>query len=227
MPEELPEPYDFFVHEENLLGNPLGVATMYYPGAGLDWEPINLMMSATANRTRPLSLLQVIYVDYAPFFTREEVTNFVERTLRYELGLEAYESRELSPSDFRVRGLQDFFPPEGAFFRPEDQDPEFFGMRWNLREPRISFTYLKAEAIYTYQILRKNKIIPDLIVLQDHGFGGGWTDFGGHHSLLFQASKLSLPKYLYAWPGYVQVTNAYAGRGQMHQFERALFRRRR
>jgi hypothetical protein len=23
MPEELPEPYDFFFHEENLLGNPV------------------------------------------------------------------------------------------------------------------------------------------------------------------------------------------------------------
>jgi len=233
MPEELLHPYQYFANELNSLGNPVGVATMYYPGAGLDWEPLNVGLSALNNSNRRPSLLQVIYVDYEPSIKHEDVTRFAERTLRIELGLEVLDRQDLNFADFNERSAESFFPAAtetvpACLECSGDQD--FFGMRWLYRDARLSFIYLKTEAISTYKILLKNKIYPDLVVLQDHGWGGGWTPFSGSQSLLLAASKRHMPKYLYVasngdpWPGYLKVSSAYAGRGQMHDHDRALYR---
>lgn len=233
MPEELLHPYQYFANELNSIGNPVGVATMYYPGAGLDWESINVVLSALNNSNRRPSLLQVIYVDYDPSIKQGDVTAFAERTLRMELGLEVSDRQDLNFADFKERSAESFFPTAkeavpACLECSGDQD--FFGMRWLYRDARLSFTYLKTEAIFTYKILLKNKVFPDLVVLQDHGWGGGWTPFSGPESLLLAASKRHMPKYLYVasngkpWPDYLKVSSAYAGRGQMHDHDRTLYR---
>ena len=75
------------------------------------------------------------------------------------------------------------------------------------------------------------------MVLQDHGFGGGWAVFGGENSPLYRVMKNNLPTYILLepggntdiWPGYIQVTKPYApgikNANAMHMNKRALYKR--
>lgn len=67
------------------------------------------------------------------------------------------------------------------------------------------------------------------IVLQDHGFGGNWTNFGGD-SLLWKRAAARPPRWLLvaddtqAWSGYERVSSPDTG--GMHANDRSLFQRR-
>jgi len=68
------------------------------------------------------------------------------------------------------------------------------------------------------------------ILLQDHGFGLNWTQFGGPESHLYEmAQRGTLPDYLVVaentevWPGYERDRSIGPGGSAMHM--RALFRR--
>lgn len=203
--------------------------TLFYPGGGTDDGPL-----ALACRTAPVA--HVIYADYG--LSRRDVEAFLRR--RPFLGVKSMRSvgpgvlgaeswDEYWATDLRARN---FSGPERAFgigcgthHRGLEREEEFIA-----RE--VSFLYLATEAVGTYARLLASQAdnVPDFVVLQDHGFGGNWTHFGGENELWQAAAeRLAFPRFLLVaentrpWPGYEQVTGYEPTPGQMHSFGRALF----
>ncbi len=99
------------------------------------------------------------------------------------------------------------------------------------QQPRFALLYVGYEAIAAYHALfcLKGSKPPYAILLQDHGLGGGWTEFGGKGSLLLRTARQSgLPRWLLvarnttAWPGYELVSGP--DRGGLHNTPRSLYR---
>jgi hypothetical protein len=99
--------------------------------------------------------------------------------------------------------------------------PQFHGAVWAILErdhrlddshgpKRFAFLQVAAEACWTYWLLYgRFHIAPFALVLQDHGFGGNYADFGGPRSLLLALTQFTgLPPWLLRgltterWPGY-------------------------
>jgi hypothetical protein len=95
---------------------------------------------------------------------------------------------------------------------------------------RLAFLHVRVEAMWGYcQIWARRAIAPYAVVLQDHCVGGGWLNFGGVGSPLFQmAQRAGLPKWLLVarntkpWPGYQPTSNPEPG-GE-HGHPRCLYR---
>jgi len=97
---------------------------------------------------------------------------------------------------------------------------------------RLAILVVGGDGIATYDALfcQAHSTPPAYaIVLQDHGFGGNWTHFGGD-SLLWQLAAARPPPWLLvadntqAWPAYERVSSPDTG--GMHGNARALFQRR-
>lgn len=99
--------------------------------------------------------------------------------------------------------------------------PKLAGGVWAImeRDPRLddshgperfAFLHVTAEAFWIYWfIYGRYRIAPFALVLQDHGFGGNFSKFGGSKSVLLALTRLTgLPpwilreKYTQRWPGY-------------------------
>lgn len=94
---------------------------------------------------------------------------------------------------------------------------------------RLSILHVGAEGIATFDALfcQRGSNPPFAVVLQDHGYGGNWTTFGGPDSLFFEICTnhcRRLPEWLLVadntdpWPGYAQISSPEKRRG------RSLFR---
>lgn len=76
-----------------------------------------------------------------------------------------------------------------------------------------------------------NRPAPYAVLLQDHGFGGNYSNFGadGVMEKIAQATKV-LPEWLIvgphtqAWQGYYQVNGVEPDLGGMHGDKRSLYR---
>jgi hypothetical protein len=96
---------------------------------------------------------------------------------------------------------------------------------------RIALLHIHAEAMWVYcQVWARRRIAPYAIVLQDHGFGGSWCNFGSQGSpLLSMAQQAGLPEWLLVadntdpWPGYQQASEDAEPGGQ-HGHPRRLYR---
>lgn len=215
----------------SLMGHAFGAsgrATIYYPGSAGDDGPIDLFLSATDES------VDFYYVDYVREgvnldSVREKIENDPRR------GSLIVET-ELSPGDFGASSLKAFYPSRGRCTEDEwarlsrrmPANQENLGFR--ISNGRATFTYLEAEAIQCFKVLLKNKIFPNVVVLEDPGFGGEWTCFGGD-SKLFRAAKIQ-PRYLYVaegtapWPNYVQVTNHRIDENSAHRRRRSIYSNR-
>lgn len=92
----------------------------------------------------------------------------------------------------------------------------------------LTLLQIFGEAHWVYeQVFAKRNRAAFGVLLQDHGMGGGWTQFGGH-STLYTMAQSHLPEWLVvgentqAWPGYGG--DRPAGNGGQHQVERVLWR---
>lgn len=94
--------------------------------------------------------------------------------------------------------------------------------------------FLCTEGHQTYVNLFNTYLQPNMVVLQDHGFGGNWKDFGNHESPMYLAADAyqALPERLFVaegntrpWPGYHRSGPDLVLEGQMHQFGRAIYER--
>ena len=140
---------------------------LYYPGAGTDYGPLQ-------HFALNLDLAVAVYVDYlaSPSTIREMLRSVsaTEPTLQ-----------RVTPKDLGCRTWADFWPEQERslmFARPS----RAFGFQCDLqihpgRSTRL--IYLVAEGHQTFGRLLGTALQPDLVVLQDHGFGGNWRDFGG------------------------------------------------
>jgi hypothetical protein len=192
---------------------------LYYPGAGTDYGPFIRFSEQTALKT-------VIYADYGT--KKDKATEFLSAIP----GWSVEQVSNLQPQDLGlVASWEQFWPvdPESRKFAKPDSA---FGLRAKLVRQHdgisVDFIYLATEAAQTYANLLLAGLRPTIVVLQDHGFGGNWTKFGGHAEL-FEQAQVALPRYLLVakgtgvWPGYTQISGGHADAGQMHSFERAIF----
>jgi len=87
-------------------------------------------------------------------------------------------------------------------------------------------------AAYDALFCQARRRAPFAVVLQDHGYGGNWTTFGGGGALEQLATRTGrLPQYILvaenteAWSGYLPVDGTVVGGGGMHRFDRQVWRR--
>jgi len=96
---------------------------------------------------------------------------------------------------------------------------------------RLAMLVVGGEGVATYDALfcQDDSHPPYAIVLQDHGFGGNWTRFGGDDSpLRTLVLRSGLPRWLFVanqtepWSGYQLASSE--DRGGMHSNRRSLYR---
>lgn len=208
--------------------------TIYYPGAGYDFSSF-YVFSHYAN------IQSVYYVDY---FNGED-----QPLIRSMMDNRAEQVQVINPQHFNKSMWSEFWP--NAINNWEQMDRAFgannnpenaWGRKVTFKHPmkteqNFDFYYLGTEGVKTAQILLDNKIYPNLLVLQDYGFGGNWTSFGGADSPLYEVMSNHLPEYLLAatpdtggnthiWPGYEKVARPNPPSANPQLFnQRTLFKR--
>jgi len=205
------------------LGEVLRQPSLYYPGAGADFDPLKLFSSHSTIAT-------FIYTDYAP----ENARQACQRILNNEIKeFEVTGSQRIVSSDLGCDSWKDFWPSAPGALKLSDPS-EAFGLfvQLCLKEghKKINFVYLCTEGIQTYKVLfSKRKIGPTVLVLQDHGISRNWDDFARQGSQLYVIARLALPTLLYAaaqpsWPGFKRVSEFGDEEGSGRN-RRALYRR--
>ena len=221
-------PHNFLAENEKHLFLPDGNVRMYYPGGCTDYGPLTLFRDLACLRH-----VTAIYADYS--VGQDQMFEFANEVGR-KLESREFVAVNVNPSHFNVGGINHFYPkspnewsPEDARrYRPENQPS--LGVRIVFLKISLTLIYLQSEAIQTLKILNKVRWHPNFVVLTEHGYGGYWTAFEGE-SLLFKAAKIK-PEFLYVqrnaepWPGYERVTEGSIDAGQMHDFERSLYKLR-
>lgn len=192
---------------------------LYYPGAGTDYGPLIRFSGPTEVKT-------VIYADYG--MEKEPVIQFLSSIPGWSVG----PMSDLQPLDLGLVASWEQFWPVNPKSRKFANPASAFGLRAKLVRQQdgvsVDFIYLATEAVQTYANLLLAGLRPTIMVLQDHGFGGNWTQFGGNAEL-FKHAKGALPRYLLVgqntevWPGYAPVSGGRVDAGQMHAFERVIF----
>ncbi len=198
---------------------------LYYPGCGTDLGPLRTL-AATDNGGCDLSA--VIYVDYlAP------VTELKKRLRQMHHGQPLVFSN-ITPSQLGHHHWGDFWSSNiNSRYHAHPNDGRGFVCEIALKNGRrFKFIYLRTDGVETYINLLHTPLQPHVVVLQDHGFGANWTEFGGENEM-YQAAQqqAALPPWLYVanntrpWPGYSGVGKATCDKGQMHHYKRRLFQR--
>lgn len=198
-------------------------ATLYYPGSGFDFGPLCLFANLPG-------LENVVYVDSGMGDALEALQAAMQKSIPE---FEVVEATVLSPSFFNAPDWELFFHPE-ARCEPS-VSKKAFGVKFKLRkaEKTINFYFLGTEGVASSRVLMKAGFNIQVMVLQDHGFGGNWTRFQGE-SALYQTFKKqrALPQMLFVaenttpWPGYTSTQMPLLiRRGQMHTHQRSIYLR--
>ena len=220
---------------EYIKANPNSFKTVYYPGAGQDFTAFHLFGKYATTE-------KIFYIDYL----NDEPILSIKSTLKNR----GKDTQILSPSYFGCRFWNQFWPSRrDSWFNGADwfnnnliNEENSWGLKTTFSRKSntnksFDFYYLSTEGIKTMDILLKKNICPDVLVLQDHGYGGNWSYFGDNTSPLYEVMKDYLPEYLLVdpkgntvvWPGYEQVTqpfyNNVEGPSSMYNCERALFKK--
>ena len=220
---------------EYIQSHPTSFKTVYYPGAGDDFSVFQLF-GKYANTEK------IYYIDY---FNVEPML-----TIKSNLETRGENTKILSPRDFRKNQWKQLWPSQSDnwfggtdWFNGDAMNPiNSWGRKTTFKHPHTNqkcfdFYYLSTEAIKTMEVLIQNDIVPDVLVLQDHGFGGNWSTFGDESSPLYQVMQDNLPEYILIapegntvlWPGYKQVTKTYSPKlndaNSMYSCRRELFKK--
>jgi hypothetical protein len=199
---------------------------VYYPGAGMDFSPLQLF--GTLNKG-----VDLYFTDYMSIPELCTVLKRLEKSVKTSI---------VTPKDFNQESWEDFWPTNIDRAEMMGHDPsEAWGRKFEFHNKNLdcTLTYLGTEGVQTVRILCENHLAPDVLVLQDHGCGGNYALFGGENSFLHQAMKHCLPKYILMdptvagntimWPDFEQVTQAYIPKAYeslpQNRNSRALFKR--
>lgn len=219
----------------NVLTGFLSSRTVFYPGSGLDGHAIELFGSTHSahcfihvdygvDESTSSKVLDVLQQD-APYrckgYSPSQVVKLTADRLRDLFGL-----RMTHPVPGQNADLQD------GFWTILQRDS---GLNDEHGPERLAFLHIHAEAVWLYWNLCQSAHRAFAVVLQDHGFGGNWTDFGGADSYLFQCAERNglLPEWLLVakntdcWPNYNAASDweqTKPGTG-MHVTERRLAKR--
>lgn len=209
---------------------------VYYPGYGSDGQAVKLFGSSHSAHC-------FVYADnWTP---KERVLDDLDTPKRgYPsrfLGYHCHARVDITPDQIAPVGWkQHAKPPASNFAKPHIQPFGFLEVLERNAEltdehgaQRLAILFLGADGHATYDALfcqRNNRPAPYAVLLQDHGFGGNYSNFGasGVMEQIAQTAKV-LPEWLIvgqhtqAWPGYQLVAGVESDRGGMHQDQRSLY----
>jgi hypothetical protein len=193
----------------------LGERVILYPGAGTDDRAIALFGGAH-------SACCFVYADYAAWMRERVRESFKETTIDDDAYLAGYRLLFSADLDFETVfpfGREEYCGHAGAFAGPERWACWLVFERLPNKDDRhgparLVLLYLGCEAVSVFDGLfrRHPAALPPFgILLQDHGWGGNWTRFGGpagQSALFAVACPDHLPQWLAVagntrpWPGY-------------------------
>lgn len=200
---------------------------VYYPGSGNDGQPVEICVKSSCSHV-------FLYVDYG--ITRKDLENkLVHPGFR---GYSILDTIEISEKDLAPKGWHPHFTTKKKGF-VINETPYCFMSIFERNEgltdehgtKRFAIIFLFADGIASYDALFGNKNIPTpfLVVLQDHGFGGNYDNFGKDGLMEKIAIETdTFPKLLIvgdntrAWNGYSNV-NCEPVKGGEHKNPRHLF----
>jgi hypothetical protein len=180
---------------------------IYYPGAGLDFSALQLFGNLGTD-------VDVFYTDYS---NHQEIKKAIQN-----LDANLNTKTEIKPIDFGKTLWTEFWPIDYHLWIKQYCHPDnAWGSKFffSLKKNTCKFTYLGTEGVQTVANLIEYQIIPDVLVLQDHGMSLNYALFSENNSPLHKAMMQNLPKYILMdptgaenttiWPGYTQVTQPY------------------
>jgi hypothetical protein len=212
---------------------------LFYPGSGADGSPI-----AFFNQRHALHC--AVYADYG--ISLSALKALLDDPLSGFRGYEMIVQQELQERDLVPTGWQPHVDMrarfdasrrlQGALEQPFGyfvvfQRQEGFGPEHGAE--RFALLFLGADGIATYDALwcqAERPDPPEIVVIQDHGFGGNYDHFG-HGGLLHKIASEAgaLPQHLFVadnsepWDGYVVNDPEISSRGGMHGHLRVLWTR--
>ena len=181
----------------------------YYPGAGVDWQPIRTLTEAGYAHF-------FVYADYG--VTEKTVDDELAKVEDWRLlGSHNLTVEDLAKKQIRYHITQEVYEKAiaGKEYLMGHEEP--FGKLYLLEQvesgERFAILYLCADGIATYDALFGNKNMRlDFLVLQDHGFGCNYDKFGegGLMDLIAKKTKVKPERILCAdntdlWEGYDRV----------------------
>ncbi len=181
----------------------------FYPGCGndIDWNLMSFLIKNT-------KIDKFIFCDYIDYHQNNQFVNLQDNIdPRFSL----VETYDISPNIFdeNVVEWKNYWHPNPLsteFGFPNEAWAKGYILQYN-NNPSIkpiTITFLKTEALGTFNLMSKYLGAPAILNLQDHGAGGFWTSFGGDDSLLLDIARQnnSMPQFLLVddsttpWPGY-------------------------
>jgi hypothetical protein len=210
---------------------------VYYPGYGSDGQAVKLFGSSHSAHC-------FVYAD--SLTPKEQVLASLDNPEKnYNGSFRGYHSLarvDLTLDQIVPKGwIQHAKPPTSNFAKPHIQPFGFLEVLERNTEltdeygaQRLAILFLGADGHATYDALfcqRNNRPAPYAVLLQDHGFGGNYSNFGagGVMEQISQATNV-LPAWLIvgphtnAWKGYQQVDGVESDSGGMHGNKRSLYR---
>jgi hypothetical protein len=220
--------YDSIIKNQKDIDNPEPrilndeVRSLFYPGSEFDFDVIKYFIKTS-------KIDNFYYCDYS---IDKQLLLEKLRTYFGKLGFAVALQCQLHPSYYNSKTWEDFWTKEYIENRELLIGDISFINEYKIFNEKTSFKfiYFGTEAIATYKILLQNRILPDLLVIQDHGYGGNWTYFS-QDSLLetlskeynFYPSYILIDKNQNVWNNYDKISET-VGRFGMHQDERVLYK---
>jgi len=212
-----------------------GSRTVFYPGSGRDGQPVEFFGTRHAAHC-------FVFVDYG--LSQQELTEMLSPRGQPFRGYASAGRIRLQQSDLAPRGWNPVLEPH-EIRRPmplANEPPYGFveildrkqGFHDSHGPRRLAILLLFADGAASYAALfcQPENSAPFAVVLQDHSFGGNWTDFGQGGALEKIANRAQrLPEYLLVgehtnpWSRYDAVRGETLTGGGMYRFSRQLFRR--
>jgi hypothetical protein len=213
---------------------------VYYPGSGSDGYPLQIFGKAHAAHC-------FVFADYTyrAVGLWEQLAH--DKHPGHPIGYHTLVVTKLSENELKPHGWTPHFilpSQENRFARQQPNGGPY--AIWSVMErtenlgedhgpKRISLLHLGWEAVTAFDAFfcQRSSKLPYAILLQDHGFGGNWTIFGGEASPLWKLvidtgkrppAWLLVANNTNPWPGYNQVS-APNSRVGMYGHPRALYRR--
>ena len=215
-----------------------GARTVYYPASSVDGQPLRLFGGSRAAYC-------FVFADYGfGGLTRDRVREQLADPGHpgHPRGYRPLLVRDLTEQELRPGGWETHVSPDRVRHDWATRQPKGGPYAlWAVLERREEFledhgvarmaiVFVGGEGIATFDALFCQGDVepPFAVVLQDHGFGGNWTRFGGQESLLWGLARLyARPKWLLIgrgtvpWPGYECVSSADIG--GMNRLPRRLY----
>lgn len=207
---------------------------VFYPGSGTDGQPVQYFGSRHAAHC-------FVLVDYG--VTRDHVLHELGPEGHPFAGYARIGQVNVEATDLTPEGWVPHVRPEDAPSGPLAADGSYAFIQVLERDAglddahgpkRLAILFLCADGVAAFDALfcQAKSRAPFAVVLQDHGWGDNWTNFGRGGVLDQLAQKTGrLPEYLLvatnteAWTGYSAIAGTAQGGGGMHGFVRQLWQR--